>query len=194
MQHHQEHTPFLDFTEDPFIALCFAAKEPGSKKGRSVPLDNWFCLYALPRKVIHQFNREFARAIEKHRPRTDLIAGRVYSKYMFFSEGKFLLMHQPWLAEHLGAEYGRIMNNVFIERQKGLFLFHRFPEHPFTEALLLYQQQENMTRDNSILVSDQIICMNIHRSLASSVRARLMQLNPPLHWDYIMPSDDQIIS
>jgi hypothetical protein len=113
---------------------------------------------------------------------------------MFFSEGKFLLMHQPWLAEHLGAEYGRIMNNVFIERQKGLFLFHRFPEHPFTEALLLYQQQENMTRDNSILVSDQIICMNIHRSLASSVRARLMQLNPPLHWDYIMPSDDQIIS
>lgn len=192
MQHHGAHTPFLDFTEDPFVAMCFAAQEPRAKDGIAVPLDDWFCIYAMPRALINLFNGRYAEAIQRNRRRTDLVAGRTYSSYAFFSEGAFLLIHRPWLIENLGEPYGRIMNSVFIERQKGLFLFHNHPSEPFTEALIAHEQRRGMTSANGGLISDQLICINFRRKLADSVKRQLIAWSPSYDYSFIMPKAEPI--
>jgi hypothetical protein len=187
MQHHGVHTPFLDFTEDPFVAMCFAAQEPRAKDGFPVPLDDWFCIYGMPRALVNLFNGRYAEAIEQNRSRPELVAGRTYSSYASFSEGAFLLMHRPWLIENLGESHGRIMNNVFIERQKGLFLFHKHPREPFIEALVSHEQRMGMTRENGGLISEQLICINFRRELAYSLKHRLISLSSSYDYSFLMP-------
>lgn len=192
LQHYGGYTPFLDLTEDPFVALYFAAENPGKVLYPKSELDEYFAVYTFPRDMVDVLNRRYREAVEGQSGRGDMNAGRTYSEYRFFSQGYFLVMHQEWIEKHLGNGRGRLINNPFIIRQKGLFAYNSTADLPIPEALKEKEKEMGVHRGQGELMSDQLKCLNIHRRLAPYIMERLAKLDPPIVRDYVKPDFKKI--
>jgi hypothetical protein len=187
LQHYGGVTPFLDLTEDPYVAMYFAVEEREREPDEPTELDEYSAIYTFPRDLVDVLNRAFQQAVENQRERGDLDAGRVYSEYRFFSQGYFLIMHHKWVEKHLGPKHGKLLNNLNIIRQQGLFAYNSTEDLPIPEALKEFEKSFRKPNTPGIWVSEQLKCLNIHVSLAPYIRERLAALTPAYISDYVKP-------
>ena len=187
LQHYDGYTPFLDLTEDPYVALYFAVEERGSEPAERTELDSYCAFYTFPRELTDTVNRRFDEAIDRQRQKGDVNAGEVYQVYRFFSEGYFLIMHHGWVEERLGPKHGKLLNNLNILRQRGLFAYNSTADLPIPEAIRAFEDRMGIPRDQGRWVSDQLKCVNIHMDLAPYIRERLAAMTPAYVKDYVKP-------
>ncbi|MCU0318457.1 MAG: FRG domain-containing protein [Flavobacteriales bacterium] len=188
LQHYGGVTPFLDLSEDPYVALYFAVEERDREPEHPTELDAYCAFYTFPRDLVHVLNRAFQQTVERQRNRGDIDTGRIYSEYRFFHRGYFLIMHHEWVEKHLGPKHGKLHNNLNIIRQRGLFAYNSTADLPVPEALQEFEKQFRKSGVKGQWVSEQLKCVNIHIGLVPYIRERLAALSPSYDKDYVMPN------
>lgn len=187
LQHAGAPTPMLDMTEDPFVALYFASTGSSDVSGDNFETDEYFSVVTFPRRAAKAMNREYKRAVDLHRPRPDMDAGKVYAQYMFFSEGLALVLHPDELQEILGEGRGQVVNNLNIINQKGLFVYTSTADLPLMELIRHNEARNPSPPPTERLISSSIRCVDIHRALAGYVQDKLAALQPAINEDFIFP-------
>lgn len=193
MQHYNAPTPFLDFTEDPFVALWFASQERVASAADN-ELDLYFSLYSVPRGVSKALNGPLKATYEKWKTDggEDYAQKAVSSYHAGFYQGSVLVIADQELDDILGKSAKRVWNNLNIVNQRGLFIFNGSPDVPLMEEILRLEEllPSNPAKNK---VSDFFKGVNIHRNLSEYVRMRLSQRTPAITRDYLFPDPGKIM-
>ena len=193
MQHYGAPTPFLDFTEDPFVAMWFASQERSASVDDN-ELDQYFSVYSVRRDLSKALNRPLRATYDKWNAEGgEEYAQKAVSSYQGgFYQGSILIIADQELDDIFCKGGKRIWNNLNIVNQRGLFVFNGSADVPLMEEILRLEQQlpNNPSRGK---VSDAIKGVNIHRNLLEYVRMRPSQMTPALTRDYLFPDPGKIM-
>ncbi len=193
MQHYGAPTPFLDFTEDPFVAMWFASQDRMATDHDSA-LDQYFSVYSIYRGLSKALNKPLQATFEKWKSESgeEYAQKAVSSYHAGFSQGSILIIADQELDEIFGKGPKRIWNNLNILNQRGLFVFNGSPDLPLMEEILRLEKQlpSDPSRNR---ISDAIKCVNIHRNLSEYVRMRLSQITPAITKEYLLPDPFKIM-
>lgn len=181
MQHYGVPTPLIDFTDNPFIGLFFALENPRHTVSDK-DIDNYASLYILDASnpYLSATRKKFENKLTLN---TD---GEIdYEQVILFP----LLLVTP------DNEAYRIINNINISNQQGLFVFNNSPLDPME---LAYKVEIDAIK-NSIGPEEFELqgfkpqfasCLNIHKNLRDYVLSKLKEKGITL--DYIYPDNSKL--
>ncbi|RIH66194.1 FRG domain-containing protein [Mariniphaga sediminis] len=161
MQHYGVPTPFLDFTYNPYVALYIAIDDISFTPSEN-EIDNYFSLYYTY---------------------TDATAFKMWENVF---DNRFNSQEIPYeqVAENEmsiilpSSEIYKVINNVNIINQKGLFLYNNHPwyplEHQYKEFAAYVKKEMGEEKWDMLLLHDTIAgCFNIHKSLIPAIKKQL---------------------
>lgn len=179
LQHCGVPTPLLDFTDNPFIGLFFAVEKEIPISSKDI-IDQYCSLYK-----VNITNKYFSTAIKQ------------FHNEMKFNEIDYeehLISHPILLVSEKNKSY-RIINNVNISNQEGLFFYNNDALKPIEEV---YIDKINAISDE--LVEDKVnknnyqtkfaSCFNIYKNLRSYVLHKLTTVDTSVNFVY--PDNEQI--
>lgn len=193
MQHYGAPTPFLDFTEDPFVAMWFASQERATSVDDN-EIDQYFSVYSVRRILSKALNRPLRATYDKWNAEGgEEYAQKAVSSYQGgFYQGSILIIADQELDDIFCKGGKRIWNNLNIINQRGLFVFNGSADVPLMEEILRIEQglPEDPSRGK---VSEAIKGVNIHRNLSEYVRMRLSQRTPAITREHLFPDPWKIM-
>lgn len=174
MQHYGVPTPLLDFTSNLFLALFFAV-EKGLSRASENKIDHYCSLYIVDSK-----NKYFSAAIEQ-------FDEEIKSNNI---EYRTNLVTFPLLLVTEKNESYRIINNVNISNQEGIFFYNDHQLKPIEEVYLeLISDTKDHTKEKSY-VEKFASCINIHKSLRNYVLKKISFRNATK--SFVYPDNEQL--
>jgi hypothetical protein len=188
MQHYGAPTPLLDFTLNPHKAIFFAIGELSNYVASDTEIDNYFSVYSTYKNntSYEVFGDIFKRSV-KDEPEGEF-------DYMKVSNNGIILLDN-------NATELKIVNNMRIANQEGLFFYNHSPHLPIEEVYKDFADSSlsaiGKEKFDELLMHEHFSsCLNFHKKYASHINKVIkeMQITNEFMYPNINELRDFIIS